>query len=274
MTVAEVLKASGFTDEQITALDAKAITAFEGVLTTAASEREAAELAKRANAELYDTQIAPALNEWGNSEAKLKAEVAFYRTQAEEAKKGGFLPADAPGYVAPGNQGERGPDGKFIANANVVPGSPGTEVETRLRNGVAEAVGAMMDVNHRYLQLFGTPMPDLPTTIIKEASAAHMGPAAYAVKKYDFAKKEADIRAAEQQKVIDAKVKEATDAVEKKYAERAANPNLRQGAESNFADLGKAVKAGTRPDPTKMSEADRDANTRARIHEEINATVQ
>lgn len=273
MTVAEVLKASGFTDEQITALDAKAITAFEGVLTTASAEREAAELATRANKDLYDKDIAPALVEWGVKEGQMKAQIAFYKTQAEEAKKSGFIPLDAPDYVAPA-EGTRGPDGKFIANANVVPGSPGVTDIAKLRDSAAIAVGSILDLNHRYMQLFGTVMPDAPTALIREAAAQHMDPVVYAAKKYDFAKKESDIRAAEQQKVIDAKVKEATDAVEKKYAERAANPNLRQGAESNFADLGKAVKAGTRPDPTKMSEADRDANTRARIHEEINATVQ
>ena len=44
-TVQEVLKQSGLTDEQITALDAKAISAFTGVLTTAEQERQAAQQA-------------------------------------------------------------------------------------------------------------------------------------------------------------------------------------------------------------------------------------
>jgi hypothetical protein len=272
MTVEEILKATGFTDEQITTLDAKAKEAFGTVLTTAAAEREAAELAHRANKDLYDKEIAPALNDWGNESAKLKAEAAFYRTQAEEAKKAGFIAADVPGYVAPSADGTRGPDGKFVANANAVPGSP--ELITRIRDSAAIAVGSMLDLNHRHMQLFGTPMPDAPTSIIKEANAAHMDPVAYAAKKYDFAKKESDIRTAEQEKIVEARVKERTDAIEKKYAEQASNPNLRKGAESNFADLGKAVKAGTRPDPTKMSEADRDASTRARIMEEVRTPVQ
>ena len=42
-TVNEILKQSGLNDEQIAALDAKAITAFTGVLTTAEQERKTAQ---------------------------------------------------------------------------------------------------------------------------------------------------------------------------------------------------------------------------------------
>ena len=79
----EILKATGLTDEQINALDAKILSSFDTVLTTAQQERDAAELASRAQRELYDTQIAPALDQWGNEKATLEATAAFYKTQAE-----------------------------------------------------------------------------------------------------------------------------------------------------------------------------------------------
>ena len=56
-TVNEILKQSGLTDEQIAALDAKAITAFTGVLTTAEQERKTAgEAAAKAEQERLAAQ--------------------------------------------------------------------------------------------------------------------------------------------------------------------------------------------------------------------------
>jgi len=133
-TVQEMLKQSGLSDEQIAALDAKAIGAFSGVLTTAeqkeqagqkaqeeavrlaqvaeqakkdsdqaaqqaAQAREAAELAQRSNSKFYEETIAPALNNWGTEKANLEAQAAFYRAQNESARAAGFVPAEAPGFT-------------------------------------------------------------------------------------------------------------------------------------------------------------------------------
>jgi hypothetical protein len=78
MTVEEVLRQSGLTDEQIAALDAKIINGFTGVLSTAEQERQAAaqaresaEIAKRSNEKFYDETIAPSLNTWATERANL-----------------------------------------------------------------------------------------------------------------------------------------------------------------------------------------------------------
>lgn len=98
-TVAEVLKATGMTDDQIALIDAKALTAFSGVLTTAEEKeknaisaaekaekerleaksyldkaeterlqslkfKEDTELAGRANTEFYEQKIMPSLTGW------------------------------------------------------------------------------------------------------------------------------------------------------------------------------------------------------------------
>ena len=160
MTVEEILKQTGLTDEQIAALDAKAITAFGGVLSAAEQERqaatlaatkaeqdraaaaaaseeaekqrqaaaaakEAAEVAQRANAEFYDQTIAPALNNWGTEKANLEAQAAFYRTQNEAARTAGFVPAEAPAFQAA--SGPAAAQGTQVRDAQgrYVAGAPG-----------------------------------------------------------------------------------------------------------------------------------------------------
>jgi len=116
-TVHEILKASGMTDEMIAGLDAKAITAFNGVLSTAEQERkaamdsasaaeqerkaalqamtqaekdrllareaqEAAELATRSYSEFYEKQIAPALTGWEEEKKRLAIEKANAESKA------------------------------------------------------------------------------------------------------------------------------------------------------------------------------------------------
>ena len=103
-SVEEVLRQSGLSDEQIKALDAKIISGFTGVLSAAESDRQAAaqaresaEIAKRSNEKFYDETIAPSLNNWATEKANLEAQAAFYRTQNEVARAGGFQFVEAPG---------------------------------------------------------------------------------------------------------------------------------------------------------------------------------
>jgi hypothetical protein len=162
-TLAEVLKQTGFTDEQIAQLDPKMVTAVSGALTAAeqqaqaaqqaqaeatrltqaaeeqkkqaelsaqqaAAAREAAEVAQRSNAKFYDETIAPALNGWGTEKANLEAQAAFYRAQNEAARSAGFVPAEAPNFQ-PQNASAANPtrdaQGRYVAGAaNGTPGSP------------------------------------------------------------------------------------------------------------------------------------------------------
>jgi hypothetical protein len=95
-TVQQILKETGLSDEQIAGIDAKAIAAFGGVLTTAEQAQEQAEIAKRSNEKFYDESIAPALNTWGTEKANLEAQAAFYRTQNGAARAAGFQFDEAP----------------------------------------------------------------------------------------------------------------------------------------------------------------------------------
>ena len=157
-TLAEVLKQSGWTQAQIDALDAQAQTGLTNFVTgiyqtaeqkeqaaaesakkaeeervAAKAAQDAAELAQRANKEFYDTTIMPSLTGWEDKEKALQTEIAnanaraaFYEAQNKGAKDGGFIAADAPGFVAPvaGTPGRDG-QGKFVAGGpGGTPGSP------------------------------------------------------------------------------------------------------------------------------------------------------
>jgi hypothetical protein len=169
-TVSELLKQSGLTDEQIAALDPKMVSSFSGILTSADSERQAAqqaaakaeaerkaaaedaakaeqehqaamkakeeaELADRSWRQFYDESVTPALNTWGTEKANLEAQLAFYRAQNDAARAGGFVPQDAPGYVPqaldPSNASAAQPrDPKGRYVAGAATGTPGSPVFT------------------------------------------------------------------------------------------------------------------------------------------------
>ena len=266
-TVQDILRESGLNDEQITALDAKVTAGLTQVLTTATSAQEKAELVSRAQQEQYDKQIAPALDNWANEKATLEAQTAYYKTLAEKAKEGGFIPGDAP-FKAPVADTTRGADGKFVAGGNDVPGSP--RFVEGLRNEIGAALGSIADLQWKYQSLYGTIMPDSPTALIREAQTQHMDPVSYAAKKYDFAGKEAAKTAEARKKETDAAVTTALAENDKKWAEKVgSNPDVRRAEVSKFSEINKAVKSGTRPDPLKMNEQERDASTRRNIQAEV-----
>jgi hypothetical protein len=159
-TVHEILKQTGLSDEQIAALDAKAIAGFNGVLSTAEQERQAAqqaaqkaeqerqaaseavqkaeqerqaaaaaleaqELRKRSNDQWYEESVVPALNGWGNEKIQKDAELAFYKSQLEGAKQAGFIPSDAPNFVPAAQAANPQYAQPRDAQGRYVPGMPG-----------------------------------------------------------------------------------------------------------------------------------------------------
>src|ERR1700731_2116495 len=125
MTVEEALRQSGLSDEAIKALDPKAIMVFNNTLTAAERAQEAAELAQRSNVDWYENKIAPSLTAWDEERSRLEseraaalAEVAYHRTLTEQAKRGGFIPGDAPAYVPAAGGAQRG----YVAGAGSTPG--------------------------------------------------------------------------------------------------------------------------------------------------------
>src|SRR5258705_2060263 len=89
-TVAEVLKETGITDEQIAALDSKATAGFTTILSTAQQAQDKAELAQRATNEKFENEISPALDAWANDKAALSAKMAAYDAALKAAEEGGF----------------------------------------------------------------------------------------------------------------------------------------------------------------------------------------
>jgi hypothetical protein len=266
-TVEQILKETGLSDEQIKALDPKVVTGFTTVVTSASQSLEAAELAKRAQEQQYSTEIAPALDNWANEKASYDAKIAAYDAALKAAKEGGFQVPDI--LAAKPAEPARTADGKFVAGQNQVPGSP--QLVENLKNELSAAFQFTADTTHRYRTLYGTEMPDSPTTIIREATAQRMSPSEYAAKKYNFAQKEQEIAAEKQKKHDDAIVAAALAENDKKWSEKVgSNPMIRQAEASKFSNLDKAVKAGERHDPLKMTREQRHEATRQSIMKEIN----
>ena len=274
-TVAEILRESGFSDEQITQMDGRAITAFSNVLS-------AAEAAKQQNIDFYENQIVPSLTGWDeektkieNDKARIAAEAAFYRTQAESARAAGFLPADAPGY-SPRDAG-----GRYVANApGGTPGSPQFFDVNKVYERAGDAVGTIADIDWRHRQLFeGRPLPISPSELIKQADARRMNPMAYADQTFGFQKREQEL-AAERQKTHDDKIRQDAEAARDKYwAERTgSNPDVRRPMESpRMTEISRATREGkpfgpagvVLKDPLMLGENERRQQTRVAIRSEL-----
>ena len=250
-SVEEVLRQSGLSDEQIKALDAKIISGFTGVLSAAESDRQAAaqaresaEIAKRSNEKFYDETIAPSLNNWATEKANLEAQAAFYRTQNEVARAGGFQFVEAPGQP-------RNDQGRYVAGApGSTRGSPTFTMEAidqRLGNGISNALWALQE--HQRLTS-GQFLPDPVDKLAQEADAQRLPFRDYVARKYDFQGKQAALQQKSQEE-HDNKIRQQVQAErDRHWAEKiGSNPDIRIAQSSRFADVAKAVKAGARPRP-------------------------
>jgi hypothetical protein len=308
ITVEQVLRESGFSDEQIKALDAKVIGAFGGVLTAAEQEksaaqqaREAAELAQRSNVDFYENKIVPSLTNWEeekqrieNEKARAAAEVAFYRTQNEEGRKGGFIPADAPGFdaskfTAPNpNVMPRDDKGRYVAGVpGATPGSPTFDVN-QVYQRAGDAVGVIADIQWEHERLFGQKMPISPTELIRQADQVKLDPRTYAARTFNWdsrrqqmqteeEKKKAEKIAAEAVAPYEQKFKEQEEKFKKDLAEHdrqiaeriGSNPDIRMPLPSRYADHSKAVKENPNLDPLNMTDNQRRAMTTQMIRKDI-----
>lgn len=320
-TVAEILKATGLSDEQINALDSKVTGAFTTILNeadqksqsavaaaqkaeadrqAALAAQQAAELAQRSNVEFYETKIVPSLTGWETDQKKLQtdltnaeARAAYYETLITKAKENGFVPADTPAFALPNNPANnnqpRDPqNGRYVPGQN---GSPEFKGFEEFKNDVGSALGTLTDLQWKYQQLFGQPLPISPTQLIREAESQKLDVMNYAARKFNFQAREQEI-AAQKAKEHDANIAAAAIAEEKARQEaeikklreeyetklktqaegRGNNPDVHAApGSSKFTEVRKAVAEGTRPDPLKMSDAERRAATRRVIHEEISA---
>jgi hypothetical protein len=314
-TVEEVLRQSGFTSEQIAGMDQRAITAFSGVtasadkaLADAQAAQDAAELAQRSNIDFYENRIAPSLVQWEeekqrleNNAARMAAETAFYRTQAEEAKKSGFVAAEAPGFDVnkfvppnPNAPPTRDPQGRYVANApGGTPGSPQFFDVNKVYERAGDAVGVIADVQWEHQRLFGRPLPISPTELIRQADSQKLSPSAYASRTFNFdarrqelaaqeEKARADKIAADAVAPLEQKLREQEEAHKKdladndrKWAERVgSNPDVRMPqTNAKMTDIAKGVVEKTIPDPLMLNDGQRRAMTAQMIRKDISEQV-
>jgi hypothetical protein len=216
-TVAEVLKQSGLSQEQIDALDAKVLTGVNNYVSTvynAAEQKEksASELAVKAEADRKAQEAAEAAAKtaldaaelqkrsvdefWNNTYnpgiaaaevektrlAKIAtdaaAETAWYKAQHASLKDLGFVPADAPVFTPPA--------------AVETPKTPGTptftdeQINQRIGSGLSNSVWALQE----YQKFTGQFLPDPIDQLAQEATQQKLPFRDYVARKYDFAGKQ------------------------------------------------------------------------------------
>lgn len=318
-SIREILKQTGMTDEQINAIDTKALSALDAYGSTveqqaaqaaqagakAEADRQAAlaaqqqaELAQRSNVEFYETKIVPSLTGWEAEQKKLQSDVtnaearaAYYQTLIDKAKENGFVPGETPAFVAPVIPARNPNDGRFVPGQS---GSPEFKGLDEIRNDVGAALGTMTELQWKYQNLYGTPLPVSPVALVREAEQQKLGVMDYAARKFNFQAREQEI-AAQKQKEHDAaiaaaalaeankangeelkRVRDEYEAKLKASSERSGNnPDLHAApGSSKFAEVRRAVQEGTRPNPLTMTDADRRTATRKQIHEEISANAE
>lgn len=240
-TYQEILKAAGLTDEQIAAATSNPAVgkAFESMMTqaeqkeaNAARQLQAAEKRGKDVQDFWDNTATKKIDEVYSANAQKDAEIAFYKTQAEKAKELGYIAADAPGY-----DGKRGPDGKFVAGAGEVPGSPGVSKEyiDKVGGDTVTAFWAAQDLANEYQHLFGQPLLNMQQHAV-DARARNMNLRAHLEEKFGFQKKR-DERVAATQKEHDDKIRaEERAAATKDFAEKyGSNPDARTPVTSTFS---------------------------------------
>jgi hypothetical protein len=276
MTVEEMLRQAGLNDEEIKALDQRAMTGFNAALTKSAEDLATAQEAERRYQHLYQNEMVPALNKWGTDAAQKDAEIAFYRTQLEGARTAGFIPKEAPGYTPPApqphEQPTRGPDGRYLPGGNPVPGSPGPGAGGGGGNSnfnpdqLLEGVSNAQWYSNEYMRLHGSPPPDDFWPLMQEARAKLQDFRPYVEAKYKFPEKRKEMAETKAREHDESIRKDERLKIEKEIAERGgSNPMLRAATSSNFATVRKAMESGRAKDPLTLNAEQRRVQTRDMI---------
>jgi hypothetical protein len=277
MSWREAAKAMGWTDEQLKALETanpKAGEIFESVIKEAADAKraadakvqEATEKEKKINT-FWENDATPKINDAYSKVAAAQAEAAFYRTQAEEAKKLGFVKADAPGYKAPDPANPNpNPNPTPGFNPNPVPGSPGAPKFMT----TTEAMGALTTVSYlmsEHQRLFGEPLPSLEE-LMNEAQTRGVKAKDVWETKYNVKAKRDEIAAAAQKKHDDAVAEAAVTKWKTDNADKLFNENTRpQGISMHPKYAG--VDAQGKPDKLAWTKEDRGQALRDRIKQQV-----
>ena len=267
-SLSDVLRQSGWTQEQIDALDAKAASGFNTILNTASqaektaaetlaksqadkaaaekaaadakAAQDAAELSNRSVKEFWEGTYNPGIAAWEKERQELakkvadaQAETAFYKTQRESLKAAGIITDDAPVFVPPVVDPNAPNNGQRDAQGRFVPGPTGSPVfdpQVAIER-VGNTIGEIQDIQWKYQQLYGGQvLPMSPSELGTKASQLKLSPMEYAARTFRFAEKEEEQRQAAA-KAHDDAIAAARDAA--KDAEWKAKLDAR---EKEFAD--------------------------------------
>lgn len=228
MTVEELLKSQGITEEVIKGLPKEVVGALstyhteaESKLTTAQQkESEAAELRRQAELEkeevkTYVEQYGTDLTKMGSKDAKLAA----YDAYLQKLKEQGFeVPADLLSKEIPVTKPN-------TSTSNFDP--------DKFRGEVGSVMSQFLDANNEYFRLYGSPLPESSTSLAEEAARARKPIRQYIAERYKFEEKKQEKIAADAKAREDQIRKDERALVEREFSERSGqNPNLRPGETS------------------------------------------
>lgn len=268
-TIAEVLKQSGFTDEQIAGMDQKVVQALEGwgtqTISSAEQLKQAAELKERQLKDYVGTEINPKLNLWEQEKVTRDMENAALRRALDEAKAAGYQVPDI--QIGKPAEPQRNAQGQFVPNANPVPGSPAYLTPAQAIRVQNEAMWAMAE----HMRLKGEPLPDEIEKLLSEADAQKLPFRQYVSQKYGLEAARKAIEDKKNKEREDAIRKEAVADRDKYWAERTSgNPMVRPAEQSQFSQIQKAVAEKKVADPLSYkTDSERRQATRQLIHKDI-----
>lgn len=248
MTLAEMLKKEGFTEDQIKAItgDPKVASTFEGMVAQAERDKaegtrlktEAEEKERKVN-DWWKTEATGEINKWSSEVASAKARAAFLETQVAEAKKMGFIADPTPGTTATSTTA--------ATTTTHVSGSPEYVTKDEFgkqASGVVTSFYITQDISNEYLSLFGKPLLGL-NDLVKEAQANRMGLREHVEKKFNFQGKRDEISAAAKKAEEDAIRKDEREKATREFSEKhGSNPDMRQPVVSQFAKFSKNEQGG------------------------------
>jgi hypothetical protein len=283
-SLAEVLRQSGLSQEQIDALDAKVMTSLGGVLTTAekaqqdalakekaateaaakaeadrkAAEisaqaaqaaKDAADLQKRSVDEFWTNTYNPSVAEW----EKQKNDLA--RIAADAKAEAAYYKAQRESYLAPlGIKPEDAPayvapapDPARNSQGQFVPGKDGSPVfdMNAFVGRATDGLSTIANIQWKYQTLYnGQPLPISPSELIAKADAMKLPPMEWASRTFKFAEKEEEQRLAAA-KAHDDAIRAERDTV--KDAEWKAKVDARE-AEFALTEKTRAEQRGNNPD--------------------------
>jgi len=233
--LADVLKQSGWSQEQIDALDARAMQGFTNVLTAAEqveksalekeqaaqaaavkaeADRKAAETAqaaakvaqdqaelnKRSVDEFWNTTYNPGVAAWEAERAKLAKEAA------DRAAEAAFYKAQRESYLGTfGIKPEDAPEFKPAAvdpakpAGGFVPGKDGSPVfnPSEFIGRATDGMNTIANISWKYQTLYGNqPLPMAPSELIAKADQLKLSPMEYASRTFKFAEREEEQRLA------------------------------------------------------------------------------